>query len=583
MADEIISGDVSYNAGTNISESEKFVYATDGMHVNERYLPSPSPPRGNSVELGQPKQGNTTNKIHNEDETFVDATDGMQVDERQQPVEPCQPKHGDITNKDHNDETFVDETDEMQEDERQQPSPSLPHANNLEPCQPKQDDTTNKDHNEDETFVDATDDMQVDHGHQSTASLPRANSVEPGQPKQSDTTSNDHNEDETFVDATDETQADQRYQPSASLPHANSVEPCQPKQSDVTNKDLNEDETYVNATDSTYTQADQRHQPPASLPGANSVEPGQPMQGDITNKDHNEGEVWRENLHVTDLSDEYVTGYVDSVEDFGKLWESFRRSSVTTFSVRSSKKYFSEESDGTVTIHSKPRWSCGEQLRYDGTPLFVVENKTLFCHYGPKYWSETDRKEEKSQSVGDDGSHSKGPKRKRMKIKTDRRLNCPAEVTIQEIWKVKKASLTTEETKLSTRELKLTKKQKLQSCIELVRDKENVTKRFYIKLPRLAAHRGHAVLTELAASSQRLHPLVIAKIHELVGKGHTKVQNVKKQLREFVDSDLQAVSTVPIEPSDRAYHPIKKDLANHIDIALTKAKQKFGVTDQDIL
>ena len=77
--------------------------------------------------------------------------------------------------------------------------------------------------------------------------------------------------------------------------------------------------------------------------------------------------------------------------------------------------------------------------------------------------------------------------------------------------------------------------------------------------------------------SQRIHPDLIAKIHELVSAGITDAVEVQRLLHHH-EYHYMCKGTPP-DPNDRAYHPIIDDIRNHI----SKAKQarKKSVIDQE--
>ena len=81
------------------------------------------------------------------------------------------------------------------------------------------------------------------------------------------------------------------------------------------------------------------------------------------------------------------------------------------------------------------------------------------------------------------------------------------------------------------------------------------------------AHHNTHKTGAMHAMAQRIHPKIIAKIHELVEAGISELPEVKRALKLYV-------TILPQSPSkdDRAHYPTNADLSNHI----YKAKQPFS-------
>lgn len=108
------------------------------------------------------------------------------------------------------------------------------------------------------------------------------------------------------------------------------------------------------------------------------------------------------------------------------------------------------------------------------------------------------------------------------------------------------------------------------------------TIRHYIRIPLSSVHKGHPV-GESAGMNQKIDKRIIDKIFELVGKGVTNIDEVKRSIADFVDKELFRGVPVDKRPrlSNRRYHPTKIDLRNHVSRAI--AAQKYCKDDQESL
>ena len=91
-------------------------------------------------------------------------------------------------------------------------------------------------------------------------------------------------------------------------------------------------------------------------------------------------------------------------------------------------------------------------------------------------------------------------------------------------------------------------------------------RRFYVSAPKASCHSGHEVKTWVgvltAKLSQRVSPLVIQEIHDLVEQG----------LRDARAMDaIFSMKYGSIQ--GRAYHPTLKDIRGHVSLALRQLQQ----------
>ena len=85
------------------------------------------------------------------------------------------------------------------------------------------------------------------------------------------------------------------------------------------------------------------------------------------------------------VNDNRVRGFVEGEKQFLCLWESFQTSTMSTFSVRSSDKFYKmagENEEGAVNgrlLKGAPKWSRTPIVPFDGVPFVSVERKYFGC------------------------------------------------------------------------------------------------------------------------------------------------------------------------------------------------------------
>lgn len=89
------------------------------------------------------------------------------------------------------------------------------------------------------------------------------------------------------------------------------------------------------------------------------------------------------------------------------------------------------------------------------------------------------------------------------------------------------------------------------------------TKKYYISLPTQEAHHSCHPTAEIMGFSQRVHPELIIKIHELVHAGITDAIQIKRLLKHHVQHYMCPHKLPSI--NDRAYYPTMDDIRNHIN------------------
>ena len=164
-------------------------------------------------------------------------------------------------------------------------------------------------------------------------------------------------------------------------------------------------------------------------------------------------------------------------------------------------------------------------------------------------------------------------KKERIRLQGTRKIGCPAVIHIREyvLYPAYKISDTDFQ---SNWQLRKEKERMLGMLREDLWHKKDVKKtvKCFVSLPMEEAHHNTHKTGGMHAMAQRIHPKIIAKIHELVEAGISELPEVKRALKLYV-------TTLPQSPNkdDRAYYPTNADLSNHI----YKAKAAFQLSKLD--
>lgn len=85
------------------------------------------------------------------------------------------------------------------------------------------------------------------------------------------------------------------------------------------------------------------------------------------------------------INDCRIRGYVEGEKKFLCLWECFQTSTMSTFTVRSSDRYYKEAMDGEEgsiqgrILKGAPKWSRIPLISYDGVPFVSIDRKYFGC------------------------------------------------------------------------------------------------------------------------------------------------------------------------------------------------------------
>ena len=102
--------------------------------------------------------------------------------------------------------------------------------------------------------------------------------------------------------------------------------------------------------------------------------------------------------------------------------------------------------------------------------------------------------------------------------------------------------------------------------------------KYWVSMPSIEAHSGHPV-GDSAMYSQRIHPLLVAKITEMVLDGITNTAEVKRSLRFYANTILTNQLGMIFSKQNCAFFPTSIDIRNHIYTA--KKMLELSKLDQD--
>ncbi|XP_057304426.1 uncharacterized protein LOC130641576 [Hydractinia symbiolongicarpus] len=244
-----------------------------------------------------------------------------------------------------------------------------------------------------------------------------------------------------------------------------------------------------------------------------------------------------------------IRGYVEGEKAFLCLWESFQSSTMTSFSVRSSDRFYKfadNSEEGAVLgriLKGTPRWSRLPLVPFDGVPFVTVDRKYFGCRLGGI--------ERRNSRKGQCKSSRNGQTVK---------VGCPAEAEVLEVWRVPELVLSDQIQ--SKREKRRVKQKLLAKVREYIADGK-FTRRYYVTFPLISKHLNHPVLDPEAGQLKILHPKIIEKIYDLVNGGIYEKRVIKYMLESFVE-EFQKDLGIEIQSTDRAFHPTDRDINNHV-------------------
>ena len=162
----------------------------------------------------------------------------------------------------------------------------------------------------------------------------------------------------------------------------------------------------------------------------------------------------------------------------------------------------------------------GRTVSFDGIPFSVERVSVLDCQYGHKYYKEKKEKENV---------------KKRLRLQGTRKIGCHASIKIHTYTIYPDFQLTSRETSgASKHRLRQRKEEKLRAAREAIAmGRAKQIERNFVSLPTEEAHTCHPV-GQAASFCQRIHPIILQKISELVSSGIVETKEVQKALNHYV-------------------------------------------------
>ena len=87
--------------------------------------------------------------------------------------------------------------------------------------------------------------------------------------------------------------------------------------------------------------------------------------------------------------------------------------------------------------------------------------------------------------------------------------------------------------------------------------------KYFVSLPTNEAHKNHPTGADIAFA-QKVHPLLLTKISELVSANITDVHEVKKLLKYHTDNQISKQLGFKPQAHDRAFYPNIVDIITRI-------------------
>ena len=205
-------------------------------------------------------------------------------------------------------------------------------------------------------------------------------------------------------------------------------------------------------------------------------------------------------------------------------------------------------------------------IKLNSTPFSIGEKRLLHCQYGMHYFKPY-------QSTSN-----------RVKLQGTRKIGCSASIELRKFVFYPEYSV---DSKLSTKCMTKKQERKVKEAAlkqltnELHREegasKVLTTNKYFVSLPTCEAnHDTHRTGTSVAFA-QKVHPLLIQKIHELVLAGVSESIEMKRHLKHYVLHCLSEDG--PPDPNDCSYYPTLDDIRNHINQA--QKTLKLSLVDQE--
>ena len=211
-------------------------------------------------------------------------------------------------------------------------------------------------------------------------------------------------------------------------------------------------------------------------------------------------------------------------------------------------------------------WSKKEgdrTIQFDGIP-FTVEKVTFYdCQYGEHYWKD------------------KPKQYKRLRLQTTRKFGRHAHIVTRSYKLYPEYKMIVDG--MSKHQVRKSKEYLIATArVAIKAGLAKSSTKYFVSLPTLDAHSSTDHPKGFKATfSQRVNPIIISKISELVSSGITETKEVQRALNNYVKHNLQSEHGIIVHSNDRAFHPLPVDIKNHVDSA--KQALQLSKLDQENL
>ena len=205
-------------------------------------------------------------------------------------------------------------------------------------------------------------------------------------------------------------------------------------------------------------------------------------------------------------------------------------------------------------------------MEFNNTPFSIEKETILDCQHGSHYY----------------GTKENKGKRKQLRLQGTKKVGCSAKIKIKKYVIYKEYSLPKDILVRDARGRKRLQENKLEELKAALQSNKplQIEEKYYVSLPTETAHTGHPT-GQHSGFGQRIHPLLVEQITDLVSSGITNTGEVKKILHHYVKNNLVKQIGIELTISNRALFPTDIDIRNHI--ATAKRVLELSKLDQENL
>ncbi|XP_012562353.2 uncharacterized protein LOC101236525 isoform X1 [Hydra vulgaris] len=248
-----------------------------------------------------------------------------------------------------------------------------------------------------------------------------------------------------------------------------------------------------------------------------------------------------------------------TAQEAHELVKQYAEETLSTFvSMRKMKQYGITEGGIDMGRKNYRVFFESPDVQFDGVPYVYVADKMYICHLG-KDKTEVTRQKIRLQSMEKRikmGLPIKEVPATRLRTK---KIDCPVKITVKMIAKFPQFKVPRK-----TKRVCETASKKVRQTLLETNGKVSCYFAFIGRLPGLNEH-NHGVGEE-NADHEPIDPLIKDKIIRLTWEGNTNLNDIKKQLDDYVEKDLFSGKILPSK-NRRRYYPSTKDIRNYMNKA----------------